>query len=555
MALKGKLEWFVLDESDRLLDMGLGSQVEHIVQAVRANQPKSGIKRDGITWQSCLISATITDKVKELSSKLLGGDTWVWARAKQTAEDRALIEATQNSITNDTSKSGLQLSNATPHQLTQLHMVVSSKLRLTALVAFLMTRVQKKERIVVFMSTCDGVDFHHKLFSEMDSILPTKRGREDMDDDKKTGVFGRICHIHKLHGNIPHKQRHSILKQFTTYNDKEKEPSILIATDVAARGLNLPAVDWIVQYDPPCETADYIHRAGRAARAGRAGHALLFLLPSEVQYTEVLKLRGLTGITPLSLSTTLLHAAKACPEMTAEGAEQSGQGKKVNTNRSGEAFVSALQIKMEDCIADDDKAFKESIKKKLAGTGGDKQKKRRDRKEMKDATGPLLESARTAFFSYIRGYSTKEKAVRHIFSARALHLGHVARSFALKEQPKALLKANRSNQNELLEEGEGDVIKSTGRKRNSRLAFGAGKDEPKQSLQNETLEVYEEKNQKGFKNKKKSKPVFDENNDNDDSFYSIKGNDQGLNLSSYTNAKAKMLAAANKMQSSGMEFF
>jgi len=231
------------------------------------------------------------------------------------------------------------------------------------------------------------------------------------------------------------------------------------------------------------------------------------------------------------------------------------RGKKVNTNRSGEAFVSALQIKMEECIADDDRAFKESIKKKLATTGGDKQKKRRDRKEMKDATGPLLESARIAFFSYIRGYSTKEKAVRHIFSARALHLGHVARSFALKEQPKALLKANRSNQNESLEEREGDVIKSTGRKRNSRLAFGAGKHEPKQSLQSETLEVYEEKNQKGFKNKKKSKPAFDENHDNDDSFYSIKGNDQDLNLSSYTNAKAKMLAAANRMQSSGMEFF
>ena len=51
MSLDGKLKWFVL------------GQVEHIVQAVRANQPKSGLKRDGITWQSCLISAIITDKV------------------------------------------------------------------------------------------------------------------------------------------------------------------------------------------------------------------------------------------------------------------------------------------------------------------------------------------------------------------------------------------------------------------------------------------------------------------------------------------------------------
>jgi ATP-dependent RNA helicase DDX31/DBP7 len=54
MALKGKLEWLVLDEADRLLDMGLGGQVEQIVQHVRANQPKSGPKRDGVTWNSIL---------------------------------------------------------------------------------------------------------------------------------------------------------------------------------------------------------------------------------------------------------------------------------------------------------------------------------------------------------------------------------------------------------------------------------------------------------------------------------------------------------------------
>ena len=56
---------------------------------------------------------------------------------------------------------------------------------------------------------------------------------------------------------------------------------MLLATNVVARGLNFPSLDWIVQYDPPCETKDYVHRAGRSARAGAAGHALLFLLPSE----------------------------------------------------------------------------------------------------------------------------------------------------------------------------------------------------------------------------------------------------------------------------------
>mmetsp|Transcript_25635 Transcript_25635/g.52159 ORF Transcript_25635/g.52159 Transcript_25635/m.52159 type:complete len:175 (+) Transcript_25635:1101-1625(+) len=84
--------------------------------------------------------------------------------------------------------------------------------------------------------------------------------------------------------------------------------------------------------------------------------------------------------------------------------------------------------------------------------------------------GPLHEASVKAYSSYIRSYPAKEKAVRHIFSPRALHLGHIARSFALKEQPKALAGKRRGA------DGPGDkdedVLKSTGRKRNQRLAFG-----------------------------------------------------------------------------------
>jgi hypothetical protein len=64
-------------------------------------------------------------------------------------------------------------------------------------------------------------------------------------------------------------------------------------------------------------------------------------------------------------------------------------------------------------------------------------KKKRKMKH-NDVSGELLELARKAFLSHIRAYPTKEKCIRHIFAAKALHLGHVARSFALKEQPKKL---------------------------------------------------------------------------------------------------------------------
>lgn len=64
---------------------------------------------------------------------------------------------------------------------------------------------------------------------------------------------------------------------------------ILICTDVAARGLDIPKVDWIIQFDPPDDPRDYIHRVGRTARAGETGKSLLFLLKSELGYLRYLK--------------------------------------------------------------------------------------------------------------------------------------------------------------------------------------------------------------------------------------------------------------------------
>ena len=67
------------------------------------------------------------------------------------------------------------------------------------------------------------------------------------------------------------------------------ESGILLCTDVAARGLDIPRVDWIIQYDPPDDPRDYIHRVGRTARAGKVGKSLMFLLPSELGFLRYAK--------------------------------------------------------------------------------------------------------------------------------------------------------------------------------------------------------------------------------------------------------------------------
>ena len=70
----------------------------------------------------------------------------------------------------------------------------------------------------------------------------------------------------------------------------------LLCTDVAARGLDIPGVSWIVQYDPPQDPSTFVHRVGRTARMGRSGNALVMLLPHEEPYVDFLRLRKVVSV-------------------------------------------------------------------------------------------------------------------------------------------------------------------------------------------------------------------------------------------------------------------
>ncbi|URE44585.1 DUF4217 domain containing protein [Musa troglodytarum] len=150
-------------------------------------------------------------------------------------------------------------SKVTVEGLQQGYCVVPSNKRFLVLYAFLKRNLSKK--IMVFFSSCNSVKYHSELLRYIQIDCLDIHGKQKQQ--KRTTTFFDFC---------------------------KAEKGILLCTDVAARGLDIPAVDWIVQYDPPDEPKEYIHRVGRTARGeGGKGNALLFLLPEELQFLLYLK--------------------------------------------------------------------------------------------------------------------------------------------------------------------------------------------------------------------------------------------------------------------------
>jgi ATP-dependent RNA helicase DDX31/DBP7 len=113
--------------------------------------------------------------------------------------------------------------------------------------------------MIVFLANRDSVNFHHALISKatIKTVKEnTKKGKERIEKEILVDA-----NLFKLHGGMTQIERSETFKKFV-----ELDKSILFCTDVAARGLDLPHVDWIIQYDPPGEPKEYIHRVGRTAR-------------------------------------------------------------------------------------------------------------------------------------------------------------------------------------------------------------------------------------------------------------------------------------------------
>ncbi|OAX39423.1 DEAD-domain-containing protein [Rhizopogon vinicolor AM-OR11-026] len=147
---------------------------------------------------------------------------------------------------------------STVSTLSQGYVVCPSDRRFLLLFTFLKKNLKKK--VIVFFSSCNSVKYHGELLNYIDVPVLDLHGKQKQQ--KRTNTFFEFINA---------------------------ESGILLCTDVAARGLDIPRVDWIIQYDPPDDPRDYIHRVGRTARAGKVGKSLMFLLESELGFLRYLK--------------------------------------------------------------------------------------------------------------------------------------------------------------------------------------------------------------------------------------------------------------------------
>jgi len=112
------------------------------------------------------------------------------------------------------------------------------------------------------------------------------------------------------------------IHRLATYGDFcSKKRAVLFTTDVSARGLDFPGVDWVVQVDCPDDVDTYIHRVGRTARYNAGGRALLFLLPSERNFVDLLKIKKIDIQEIEPKKNRLLNVDASIRSMVAEDAQ------------------------------------------------------------------------------------------------------------------------------------------------------------------------------------------------------------------------------------------
>ena len=203
----------VLDEADRMLDMGFSEELDFIMSKVPEER------------QTLLFSATMSKEIKKLAMRYMN-------------EPKEILVSKDEPCSDLTTQYFVPVSRSDKREC--LHRIIENG----------------NPKTIVFCQTKKMVD---ELFED----------------------FSKVYKAGSIHGDMPQNKREKVMRNFR--NDKF---SILIATDVAARGLDVQNIDCVVNYDIPNDPETYLHRIGRTGRAGKEGVAISFVTKRENSYVR-----------------------------------------------------------------------------------------------------------------------------------------------------------------------------------------------------------------------------------------------------------------------------
>ena len=251
------LKMLIIDEADRILDEGFEENITEILNYLPTNR------------QTLLFSATLTKNLKRLVKLKLSSPEYInLSNTDSVITNEVDIEelnknelSIMKSQSNEIAKAEDDNSGLIPKNLNQFYTIVEAHEKVDVLYSFFKTH--KMSKCLVFVTSVKQVRFFSEVFKKL------KLGMTILD----------------LHGRQSQGKRSST---FYTFSQK-RNSVVLFATDVLSRGVDFPAIDWVIQLDAPEDISAYIHRVGRTARYKSEGSAILFVSSKEEAFIEELK--------------------------------------------------------------------------------------------------------------------------------------------------------------------------------------------------------------------------------------------------------------------------